>query len=198
MGEKKEVGEKKVQPPKKGHLKYFSMKGDLHLNEKLKGFLLPGEVVVYQAADLFFTNKRLIKHRVSKAAKFFHFFYSTFEDLDLRFIESIKAKNVINFKMLFLGLLVIALGPLASFLSAIPGIGGIGDFIGNTLVVPLGINGLFLIGVILIVAAVILRDRVIEFWGHGVVIRTRHFHDDELVKVRELQHLRLTRLGLDK
>ena len=62
----------------------------------------------------------------------------------------------------------------------------------------LGISGLFLIGIVLIIAAVVLRDRIIEFHGSNTVIRTKHFHDDELMKVRELQHLRMRRIGLDK
>lgn len=195
MGGKKEVGVQLEQPPVQ---KRFIMKGGVHLNEKLKGFLMPGEVVIYQAADLFFTNKRIIKHNPSAIAKALHYFYSTFEDLDLRFLESIKAKNVINFKLFVIGLIVIFLGPISAFFGAIPGIEGLGEFIAKHIVDNLGLGGLLLIGVILIASAIVLRDRVIEFWGHGVVIRTKRFHDDELVKVRELQHLRLSRLGLDK
>lgn len=197
MGEKKELGEKSDQSPK-SHLKHFSMKRDLELGKKLEGFLMPGEVVVYQAADVFFTNRRIIKHQTSVVAKTLHYFYSTFEDIDLRFVESIKAKNVINFRLFFTGLVFIFFGPIGLFLGLIPGLEGFGSFITDFIVSSLGLGGVLAIGLILIASAITLRDRVIEFWGHGVVIRTKHFHDDELVKVRELQHLRLSRLGLDK
>ena len=75
----------------------------------------------------------------------------------------------------------------------------LGDFLVKNLVDGLGLGGLLLIGFVLIVAGMLLRDRVIEFRGlGGAVIRTKHFHDEELQKVRELQHVRWRRMNMDK
>lgn len=196
MGEKKEVASKKggASVGAKWHL----LEDDVSPSEELKSFLLPGEHVVYNAEDMFFTNKRIIKHRADWWARTFHFFYSTFEDIDLRHLTGMKAKNVINLRLFFCGLAVMFLGPIAFFFSVVPGLGGLGRFLNIYFVEGLGLPGLFLVGFVLVFCSLILRDRVIEFYSHGLVIRTCHFHDEELVKVRELQHLRLSRLGLDK
>lgn len=194
MGGKKEVG----PSPQEAVHQQVLLEDHSEFEKQLKEFLLPGEVVVYRTHDVFLTNKRLIKHRVDWYARAFHFVYSSFEDLDLRFIESIKAKNVINLRLFMLGLLVILLGPVAMFFALIPGAEGVGLFLVSVFVDGLGLGGLLLIGLVLVVSSLLLRDRIVEFWGHGVVVRTRHFHDVDLVKVREAQHLRLMRLGLDK
>ena len=193
MVEKKEVS--KEEPVEKRH---FLMKGSVTMEKDVKPYLIPGEHVVYQAEELFFTDRRIIKHKHNWFARSFHFFYSTFEDLDYKFIESIKAKNVINLKLLFWGLLIMLLGPVTVFIGSIPGLGKFGEFIMTYFVEGLGVSGLFLIGFVLIIAAVILRDRIIEFHGTNTVLRTKHFHDDELMKVRELQHVLLRRIRQDK
>ena len=194
MGSSKKKTGGNDQPPKQK----FLLHGGEGMEEEVKEYLLPNETVAYQAEDMFFTNKRVIKHKHNWCARTFHYFYTTFEDLDLRYLEAIKAKNVINLKLLFWGLVIMLLGPISIFIASIPGLGGFGQFIETYLVEGLGLGGLLLIGLILVASAVILRDRVIEFIGHGTTIRSRHFHDDELVKIRELQHIRLRRLGLDK
>lgn len=163
----------------------------------VKSYLVPGEHVLYQAKQLFFTDKRIIKHKHNWWARTFHFFYSTFEDLDLRHLESIRAKNVVNLRLLFWGCVVLLLGPIAIFFGAIPGLVWLGDLL-MSLVDGLSLGGTLLIGIILVVAAMILRDRVIEFHGFNTVIRTHRFHDEELQKVRELQHMRLRSLGFEK
>ncbi|MBW2982926.1 hypothetical protein KY327_01330 [Candidatus Woesearchaeota archaeon] len=193
MGRKEEVDAERESPRKE-----FLLHGGEGMEEEVKSYLLPNETVVYQAEDMFFTNKRIIKHKHDWFARTFHYFYTTFEDLDLRYLEGIKAKNVINLKLLFWGAVIMLLGPVSLFLTAIPGLGGFGEFIETYLVEGLGLGGLLLIGLILVGSALILRDRVVEFEGHGTRIRSRHFHDDELLKIRELQHIRLRRLGLDK
>ncbi|MBN1275476.1 hypothetical protein JXA12_04270 [Candidatus Woesearchaeota archaeon] len=194
MGDKKEVAGEKPRPSEAKHFLMKPMKG---MEEEVKGYLLPGEHVIYQAAEMFFTDRRIIKHRHDWFARTFHFFYSTYEDMDYRFLESIKAKNVINAALLFWGLFAMLLGPISIVLGSIPGLGWLGEVIMSTFVDGLGISGLLIIGSVLVIAGVILRDRVIEFHGLNTVIRTTHFHDEELLKVRELQHLRWRRVGMD-
>jgi len=157
----------------------------------LKSMLLKGESVAYHAQDIYVTNRRIIKYRVGLWARLMHFFYNTFEDLDLKHLESIKAKNVINLRLLGWGFFVLLLGPIAYVVSAIPGIGPIGDYVLTHIVDDLGLGGLLIIGIILIICSLLLRDRVVEFYGQGSVMRAKHFVDEELVKIRELQLGRL-------
>ena len=184
----------KHQEGKKQHLLRPSKASEADV----KDYLIPGEHVLYQAQQLFFTDKRIIKHKHNWWARTFHFFYSTFEDLDLRFLESIRAKNVVNLRLLFWGCVVLLLGPIAMIIGAIPGLAGLGDFLVNVIVDGLSIGGTLLIGLILVAASVILRDRVVEFHGLNTVIRTHRFHDEELQKIRELQHMRMRSLGMEK
>lgn len=176
--------------------KTYMLPSSLHLEESVKHMLLPGEQVMYQSDDIFFTTRRIIKHKEGHWAKFMHFFYNAYEDLDFTDLQSIKAKNIINLRLLLLACITLLLGPIGNFFLALPGNGALGNFF-LELHYTLGLSGLFLIAIVLIISAMILRDRVIEFWGHGVVIRTRHFHDDELLKVRELQRVRLKQIGMD-
>ena len=184
---KKEPAKRKqhlLQPPK-------------NLEQEIKEFLLPGEHVIYHAKEMFFTDRRIIKHNSGFWPRATHYFYTTFEDLDLRFLESIKAKNVMNLTLLFWGLFIISLGPISTLVSAIPGLALLGKAL-QFLVEGLQLEGMILIGIICIITASILRDRIIEFHGlGGTIIRTRHFHNDELQKVREIQHVRWRRLNAD-
>lgn len=196
VGGLKVVSKSRMRPSEKKHHLLKPMKA---MEEDVQPYLLPGEHVVYQANEMFFTDRRIIKHKHTWFVRTFHYFYSTFEDLDLRFLESIKAKNVINLRLLFLGLFVMLLGPIGLFIGLIPGFASVGDFLVKHLVEGLGLGGLLLVGFVLIIAAMFLRDRVIEFRGlGGVIIRTKHFHDEELQKVRELQHVRWRRMNMDK
>lgn len=174
----------------------YMIPSTLELEAEMKHWLLPGEQIMYQSDDVFFTTRRIIKHRVDKWAKAMHFFYNSYEDMDFSDLQSIKAKNVINLRLLFLACVTLLLGPIGNFFMALPGKGIIGGFL-LELQHALGLSGVFLVALVLLVSAIVLRDRVIEFWGHGVVIRTRHFHDDELLKVRELQRVRLKQIGMD-
>ncbi|MBD3209020.1 hypothetical protein GF367_01205 [Candidatus Woesearchaeota archaeon] len=195
-GKKKGVKHRKLRPSEK---KRYLLKPMKSMEQDVKEYLLPGEHVLYQAHEMFFTDRRVIKHKHGWAARTFHYFYSTFEDLDLRFLESVKAKNVINLRLLFWGLFVMLLGPISMVIAAVPGLGWLGSFLMEFFVEGLALGGLLLIGFLLIIAGLILRDRVIEFRGMGgTTIMTRHLHDAELVKVRELQYLRWRSMGLDK
>jgi len=176
--------------PKKEGDRHKLHKGTPAHEAAIKHVLVSGESVAYHANDIYITNLRIIQYRIDVLARLFHYFYNTFADLDLRHLESIKAKNIINLQLLFWGSFIILLGPIAALISLLPTIGGIGDFILDYIVTPLGLPGVLLLGVLLIVAAVILRDRVIEFYGQGPVIRVSHFDDEELVKIREIQRLR--------
>lgn len=191
------VSQKKHMRPseKKHHL----LKPLKEMEDDVKPFLLPGEHVIYQSHEMFFTDRRIIKHRHGWFARTFHYFYSTFEDLDFRFLESVKAKNVINHCLLFWAVVVLLLGPISMVIAAIPGFDWLGVFLMTYLVEGMGLGGLLLTGLVLIIASVILRNRVIEFHGlGGAVIRTSHLHDEELQKVRELQHVRWRRMNMDK
>ncbi len=174
----------------------YLIPSSLHLETELRHLLLPGEQIMYQSDDVFFTTRRIIKHRADMWAKAMHFFYNSYEDMDFSDLQSIKAKNVINLRLLFLACVTLLLGPIGNFFMALPGKGIIGGFL-LELQQSLGLSGVFLVALVLVISAMILRDRIIEFWGHGVVIRTRHFHDDELLKVRELQRVRLKQIGMD-
>lgn len=193
MGEIKEVGLRKPSG-KQQHL----LKPLPGMELEVKDYLLPGEHVVYHAGDIFFTDRRIIKHKQSALTRHTHFFYRSFEDLDYRFLESMCAKNVVNLRLTFWSVFVFLLGPIAFFLGSIPGLRWLGEFLMLVLVDGLGLGGIFLIGVVLLVAAVVLRDRVIEFRSSGTILRTKHLPDTDLVKVRELQLIRLKRLGLEK
>lgn len=162
-------------------------------DEFLSTLLVPGESVKYHDHDMYITSQRIIRYRENKHRNFFHFFYHTFEDLDLSSLEAIKAKNVMNMRLFVIGLIVMFLGPIAAFISFIPGISFIGLFLLYTVVMDIGLGGLLLLGVILVAASLIIRDRYIEFHGGGTVIRSRGFYDEELVKVRTLQKALLGR-----
>lgn len=169
------------------------------MEEDVKPYLLPGEHVVYQSHEMFFTDRRIIKHRHGWLERTFSHYYSTFEDLDLRFLESIRAKHVINRCLLFWGLFVMLLGPISMVIGAIPGLGWLGRFLMDVFVDGMGLGGLLLASLALVIAGVIIRDRIIEFRGlGGAVIMTTHLHDGELQKIRELQHVRWRRMNMDK
>lgn len=185
-----------IRPPKK---KQHLLKPLQELEEDVKEFLLPGEHVVYQSHEMFFTDRRIIKHKHDWFMRTFHYFYSTFEDMDLRFLESIKAKNVINLRLFITGLVIMLVGPISMLVGAIPGLEKVGSFLVKLFVDSIGLGGLLLIGLVLVGASIILRDRIIEFKGTGgSIIRTSHFHDEELQKVRELQHVRWRRMNMDQ
>jgi len=132
-------------------------------DKELQHMLVPGESVAYHAKDIFFTNFRIIKYQTGWWSRSMHYFYNTFEDLDLRFLESIKAKNVINMGLLAWGIVIMALGPIAHFISAIPGIGSIGDFLLTYIVQDIGLVGLILLRVLLILCLMVLRECIIVF-----------------------------------
>ncbi len=169
--------------------KYFLHKATDDHDEFLKSLLLGNETILFHCDTIFFTNKRIIKTHIGWWSKIFHYFYSTFEDLDYQFLESVKAKNVINLKLFIAGCIVLLLGPIAAILEAIPGISAIGLFITKYVVNSLQIEGIILIGIILIGASLLLRDRFIEFHGSNSVLRASHFSDEELKKIRELQYI---------
>ncbi len=179
---KEEVEKKEVHPAK------FSQQGS---DDLIKQLLSSGEHVVYHSDDIYLTNKRIIKRRTTWWARTFHFFYETFEDIDYKFLGSIKAKNIINLKLFSIGLIIILLKPISDFIGAIPGLGFLSSGLLEPIADNLGLGGMILIGLILIVSSLLLRDRVIEFYGSNSVLRARHFFDEELVKVRELQEIRL-------
>ena len=182
-----------AEPVLKKHL----FKSSIQKEKELSPYLIPGEVVMYHADDIFFTDRRIIKHRVDWWSQAFHHHYATFDDLDYRWLESIKAKNTINKPLFTLSIVTLLLGPVGIFFAIIPGLRWLGIGI-LWLCSALGIGGILLIALVLLVTSLILRDRVIEFHAHGSLIKTKHLHDDELVAIRELQHLRLRRLGLDQ
>jgi hypothetical protein len=107
--------------------------------------------------------------------------------MDLASLESIKAKNVLNFKLFLSGLLVMLLGPIGVFFSALPGLEQLGYFITDVIVSDLGLGGLVVLGLLLIVSSLIIRDRFVEFRSAGSIMRTRGFSDEELQKIRVVQ-----------
>ncbi len=183
---KKEVEDKKEESIHRA--KFHPARDD----SVIKALLTSGEQVVYHSWNVYLTNKRIIKKNTSWWSRMFHFFYETFEDLDYRYLTSIKARNVINLKLFITGLIIPLLGVIAGILDAIPGLSIISKEILWPLVNDLGVFGLILISLIIIISSLIIRDRVIEFYGSdGSVLRANHFYDEELVKVRELQELRM-------